>query len=45
MLDVLAFVFSSVALVLAGAAFYRSGAKPVPEAPSVGTRGLGGGGR
>lgn len=44
MLDVLtlAFVFSSVALVVS---IYSLVRKPAPEAPNVGTRGLGGGGR
>jgi hypothetical protein len=43
-MDILAVFISSIALILSGAAFYRSGTKP-PEAPTAGTRGLGGGGR
>lgn len=42
MLDVLAFVFSSVALAVSIYCLVR---KPAAAAPSVGTRGLGGGGR
>lgn len=43
-MNILAIVISSLALVLSGYAIYRSGTKPTPAAPTVGTRGAGGGG-